>query len=306
MSTEITEPSSLDSGKCLNSTMATTRLRLPIVVSVALTAGLIGGADEANDCRAYGRDPGGTAYSTLTQLDASNVSRLTRAWTYHTGESGLWEDTPIVADNVMFFATQRHRVVALDATTGNVLWSVDPKDSRAGKRGVSYWPGDGSKPPRIFVAGLRLTALDAKTEHLAANCWAATGAGKASGCNTAASTPGLPGLSDLDTVTGLVNAQGLIDTANSVAGQAAGAATSAAGAATSAAGGLPVTCDVTAGVPVTVPSAVTESVAGATEPIRRVSAYEQSGSERAIAIRAIRRISFSAAMKRSNGRCSSI
>jgi len=100
------------------------------------------------------------------------------------------------------------------------------------------------------------TALDAKTEHLAANCWAATGAGKASGCNTAASTPGLPGLSDLDTVTGLVNAQGLIDSAKGVAGQAAGAATSAAGAATSAAGGLPVTCDVTAGVPVTVPSAV--------------------------------------------------
>ncbi len=87
-------------------------------------------------------------------------------------------------------------------------------------------------------------ALDAKTEDLAANCWVATGAGQAAGCNTAASSGALPGLPNLDQVTGLVNVDSLVDTAKGIAGQAVGTATSAAGAATAAAGGLPVQCDV--------------------------------------------------------------
>src|SRR5262245_17263736 len=77
-------------------------------------------------------------------------------------------------------------------------------------------------------------ALSAQSKELAANCWLATGAGKTSKCNTSVAA-GLPGLPGLDEVTNLVNAQGLIDTAKGVAGQAVNAATSAAGAATSAA-----------------------------------------------------------------------
>src|SRR5687767_11199032 len=92
-------------------------------------------------------------------------------------------------------------------------------------------------------------ALDAKTGNLAANCWVATGAGKASGCNTAVSNPSLPGLPGLDSVTGLVDAEGLIDTAKGIAGEAAGAATAAAGT-------VPVNCDVSAGLPSAVNGAV--------------------------------------------------
>ena len=140
-----------------------------IVLILGAIAAATLAAQERSDWRAYGRDPGGSAYSDLTQVTTSNVSRLTRAWTYRTGESGLWEDTPIVVDNVMYSATQRHRVVALDATTGREIWSADPKDSRAGKRGVSYWPGDGTTNARIFVAGTRLTALDAETGALSSD-----------------------------------------------------------------------------------------------------------------------------------------
>src|ERR1700752_4107032 len=58
--------------------------------------------------------------------------------------------------------------------------------------------------------------LDAKTEGLAANCWIAPGAGKAANCQASAgaAVPGLPGL---DEVTKLVNAQGLIETAQGLA-----------------------------------------------------------------------------------------
>src|SRR5262245_43462806 len=138
-----------------------------VLLVLVLSIGVVGRAADEADWRAYGRDPGGTAYSPLNQITTANVTRLRRAWTYHTGESGLWEDTPIVADNLMYFATQRHRVVALDATTGKEMWVVDPKDSRAGKRGVSFWPGDATHGARIFVAGLKLTALDARSGALA-------------------------------------------------------------------------------------------------------------------------------------------
>lgn len=84
-------------------------------------------------------------------------------------------------------------------------------------------------------------ALDAKTENLAANCWVATGAGKAANCSTAASLPGVPvpGVPGLDTVTGLVNPQALLDEVKGVAGTAAGGtgiATQAAGTAGNVAG----------------------------------------------------------------------
>jgi glucose dehydrogenase len=110
----------------------------------------------------YGGDPGGRAYSDLDQISAANIERLQRAWTYRTGESGLWENTPVVASNVLYFVTQRHRIIAIDATTGRELWTYDPKQN-LGKRGVTYWPGDASTPPRIFVGGSVLIALDART-----------------------------------------------------------------------------------------------------------------------------------------------
>src|SRR5207244_9241051 len=40
----------------------------------------------AQEWRSYGGDVGGTRFSTLRQINRSNVARLKRAWTYHMGE----------------------------------------------------------------------------------------------------------------------------------------------------------------------------------------------------------------------------
>src|SRR5947208_3537256 len=69
---------------------------------------------------------------------------------------------------------------------------------------------------------------DAATQNLAANCWIAVGGSSASACNTgagSASASGLPGLSDLDKATGLVDASDLVTTAKGLADQTAGQAT---------------------------------------------------------------------------------
>jgi len=118
------------------------------------------------DWPAYGRDPGGSRYSPLDQIDTKNVNRLERAWIYHTGERGrAFEVTPIVVDGVLYFATQNQNIVALEPETGRQLWRFDPKSNSREIRGVTWWPGDLQTPARIFfgTSDGRLMALDAKT-----------------------------------------------------------------------------------------------------------------------------------------------
>ena len=139
--------------------------KLCILLAGCLTCA-IGKAQDPADWPAYGRDPGGTKYSPLDQVNTKNVAKLAPAWTYHTGDpGGTWEETPIVIANVMYFATQKNRVIALDAETGKEIWSYDPKTPRVAEhRGISYWPGDGQTQPRIVIGTAdRLIELDAKT-----------------------------------------------------------------------------------------------------------------------------------------------
>ena len=64
----------------------------------------------------------GWGYSPLDQITPANVSRLTPAWVFSTGVNSGHEAAPIVASGVMFVSTPEHRVVAIDAKTGVLLW----------------------------------------------------------------------------------------------------------------------------------------------------------------------------------------
>ena len=140
------------------------------ILFLALVAALVPAFSQAipqrGDWPSYGRDVAGTRYSPLDQINTRNVSRLQRAWTYHTGERGrAFENTPIVVGNVLYFATQNQRIVALEPETGKEIWKYDPKSNGREIRGVTFWPGDQQAPPRIvFGTGDgRLIELDAKT-----------------------------------------------------------------------------------------------------------------------------------------------
>ena len=86
-------------------------LAFPIVALVVLAASV----RAQDNWMHYGQDAGATKYSTLTQINTTNVSRLKRAWTFHTGDtSGFFESTPLVIDSVMYFCAQ-NGIYALDA-----------------------------------------------------------------------------------------------------------------------------------------------------------------------------------------------
>src|SRR5215469_6567048 len=88
---------------------------------------LINASRDGNDWLSNGRDYTEQRYSPLTQINASNVSRLGLAWYYDTGsDRGTVETTPIVSDGVMYATLPWSVVVALDAHTGQEKWRWDP------------------------------------------------------------------------------------------------------------------------------------------------------------------------------------
>ncbi len=101
-------------------------------------------------------------YSSLKQINKSNVGRLEVAWTYPTGP-GTYVFDPIVVDGVMYVLAEKNTLVALDAATGKELWT-HPNTGAVGTRGINYWESKDRSDRRLFYinAGF-LTAIDART-----------------------------------------------------------------------------------------------------------------------------------------------
>lgn len=126
---------------------------------------------------AYGGDGGGLRYSSVDQIDASNVASLEVAWVWKSDSLlpnaiATSETTPLMVDGVLYFSMEQRRVIiAADAGTGETLWlyRLDEGERflaapRKIHRGVSYW-SDGKGDDRIVFAtpGFNLVALDAHT-----------------------------------------------------------------------------------------------------------------------------------------------
>src|SRR5271170_7205016 len=74
-------------------------------------------ARNGQDWLAHGHDYSEERYSPLTQVDASNASRLGLAWYYDTGsDRGTVETSPIISNGVMYATLPWSVVVALDAS----------------------------------------------------------------------------------------------------------------------------------------------------------------------------------------------
>src|SRR5450631_1803685 len=126
-------------------------------------------------------NPSGNKYSSLTQIDSSNVQQLKVAWTYHTGDADTAAHSqiqcnPVIVNGILYGSSPQLKLFALNAETGKELWTYFPFDSLPGEkkayfnlnnnRGVAYWT-DGAGDERIFyTAGPFLRAINAKTGKL--------------------------------------------------------------------------------------------------------------------------------------------
>jgi quinoprotein glucose dehydrogenase len=147
-----------------------TELKASIAAGVGLAALLFAGLpatksapQKVADWPTYGGNSEDNRYSTLAQINRSNVSKLQVAWTYDSGETGGIETSPIIVGNVLYTYTPTARVVALNASTGELLWKFDSGLPGAKVvRAVTYWT-DG-KDSRILAGVLSYVyELDAET-----------------------------------------------------------------------------------------------------------------------------------------------
>ena len=106
------------------------------------------GADA--DWPRYGGDDAKTRHSPLAQINRGNVSRLSLAWQYDTGEKGDTQTQPIVVGRTLYGYTPSHKTFALDAATGKQLWMFDSGIVGVGaNRGLMYW-NERRGRPRVF------------------------------------------------------------------------------------------------------------------------------------------------------------
>jgi quinoprotein glucose dehydrogenase len=138
------------------------------------------------DWPAYGATPGGTHFSRADQITPDNVAQLQVAWLHRSGDvreaefsderkvtQSSLQVTPIVVGERLYYCSPFNKVFALNAETGDELWSYDPGVVRdevpvlPNCRGVSSWQSgqEGFCEQRIFVGTVdaRLIALDAQT-----------------------------------------------------------------------------------------------------------------------------------------------
>ena len=145
----------------------------PMQATPSSTVGLIDtqrilAADEApGDWLAYGRDYGEQRFSPLTQINKKTIKDLELAWSFDMYTNRGLEASPIIVDGIMYMTGSWSVVFAVDAKTGEEIWSYDPEvpGDWARKaccdvvnRGVAVYEG------AVFVATLDgyLVALNAE------------------------------------------------------------------------------------------------------------------------------------------------
>jgi quinohemoprotein ethanol dehydrogenase len=131
-------------------------------------------ADESRtaDWLAYGRTHSETRFSPLDDVNRDTIESLGVAWYMDLPNDVGLVSTPLVVDGVLYFTGTMNVIRAVDATTGELIWTYDPDvagniGSRrqvgwVHNRGITFFKG------RIFAATWdgRLFALDAKSGEL--------------------------------------------------------------------------------------------------------------------------------------------
>jgi quinohemoprotein ethanol dehydrogenase len=128
---------------------------------------LVHAANEPGQWMAYGGTYAEQRFSSLKQIDATNVGTLGLQWygDYETNQNQ--HGSPLYIDGVIYVSTARNVVYAYDAKSGKELWKYNPSihgerlryNVGLVNRGIAAWHG------KILMGTLdaRLVAIDAKT-----------------------------------------------------------------------------------------------------------------------------------------------
>jgi len=141
-------------------------LVMPILRAQILNDRLLRAAAEPHNWMMYSGTYASQRYSTLSQINPSNVKNLEQKWIFQAESLEKFETTPLVVDGIMYITQAPSDALALDAKTGRVFWIY------------RYYPSTDARPccgsvnrglailgDTLFLATLdaHLVAVDAKT-----------------------------------------------------------------------------------------------------------------------------------------------
>ncbi len=133
-------------------------MKLGLMGGGALLAVLAGSANaQRTDWPSMHHDAGAQRYSPLTQINAANVGKLEKAWSYSLKPAGMdrlrpSQATPLVIGDTMVISSSYGQVIALDPVTGKEKWKFTlPDDDIPATRGGAYWPGTADSPASLVV-----------------------------------------------------------------------------------------------------------------------------------------------------------
>jgi quinoprotein glucose dehydrogenase len=136
---------------------------ITLVATLGVAAAMLVGTGRAQqpasgEWRSYNGDLGSTKYSALDQINAGNVRNLRIVWRVPAldpklkekypklGGSNYYRATPLMVDGRLYVQNAIGFAQALDAATGNVLWTQEPLTSDlqgltggGASRGVAFW-----------------------------------------------------------------------------------------------------------------------------------------------------------------------
>jgi quinoprotein glucose dehydrogenase len=140
-----------------------------LITGVLLCAVVIAQQNTPNH-RTWGDYLGGndsSHYSSLDQINRDNVGQLEAAWQYDTGDRTSYGINPLVVDNLMYVVAKNNSVVALNASTGQEVWTYDSGEHTGRHRGLNYWENKERSDRRILMTfGDKLQAINATTGQL--------------------------------------------------------------------------------------------------------------------------------------------
>ncbi|HEY7390418.1 MAG TPA: PQQ-binding-like beta-propeller repeat protein [Bryobacteraceae bacterium] len=115
------------------------------------------------DWPTYHGTPSGNRYSTLTQIDRTNVAHLSPRWIFPLPNVNTVENTPLVVDGLMYVSSA-NECWALDAGSGRLVWRYQRARTKglAGNAAAGFNRGVASAADRIFMVtdNAHLIALD--------------------------------------------------------------------------------------------------------------------------------------------------
>ena len=139
---------------------------LLMVLHLIVVIGFLMSCKQAVEWTNYGGNKANNHYSSLAQIDTSNISTLKKAWEYHTGDADdktQIQVNPLIIDGILYGVSPKLKLFALDAATGKEQWVFNPAEPNSSFakgggyfsmnvcRGVAFYK-NGKNDQRIFYA----------------------------------------------------------------------------------------------------------------------------------------------------------